>query len=167
MRLLLRWVINTAAILVTAYVLQARLRPRSHALGSACRRTLLGLLNTFVRPVFQLLALPINILTLGLFTLVINAAIVQILSWLMGDAFHVKNFRWAILVALLISVITSIINILWRGQQTRRQAREPPQGRSESRRAPAIGHSRATCRRPRSGRRPEYVCIRSAAGLAG
>jgi putative membrane protein len=119
MRLLLRWVINTAAILATAFLLRPAFDTKVTIWGAVAAGLLLGLLNTFVRPVFRLLSLPINILTLGLFTLVINGAIVQILSWLMGDAFHVKNFGWAILVALLISVITSVINIIVGGDDKR------------------------------------------------
>jgi putative membrane protein len=124
MRLLLRWVINTAAILATAFLLRPAFDTKVTIWGAVAAGLLLGLLNTFVRPVFRLLSLPINILTLGLFTLVINGAIVQILSWLMGDAFHVKNFGWAILVALLISVITSVINIIVGGDDKRGDRRE-------------------------------------------
>ena len=119
MRLLLRWVINTAAILATAFILRPAFDPKVTLWGAVAAGLLLGLLNTFVRPLFRWLSLPINILTLGLFTLVINGAIVQILSWLMGDGFHVRNFGWAILVALLISIITSLINIIVGGDNKR------------------------------------------------
>jgi putative membrane protein len=123
MRLLLRWVINTAAILATAFILRPAFDPKVTLWGAVAAGLLLGLLNTFVRPLFRWLSLPINILTLGLFTLVINGAIVQILSWLMGDAFHVRNFGWAILVALLISIITSLINIIVGGDSRREDRR--------------------------------------------
>lgn len=126
MRLLLRWVINTAAILATAFLLRPAFDPETPVTlwGAVAAGLLLGLLNTFVRPVFRLLSLPISILTLGLFTLVINGAIVKILSWLMGDAFHVKNFGWAILVALLVSIITSLINIIVGGDKKREDGRK-------------------------------------------
>jgi putative membrane protein len=127
MRLLLRWVINTAAILATAFLLRPAFDPKVTLWGAVAAGLLLGLLNTFVRPLFRWLSLPINILTLGLFTLVINGAIVQILSWLMGDAFHVKNFGWAILVALLISIIASLINILV-GEDKRENGRSKGRG---------------------------------------
>jgi putative membrane protein len=124
MRLLLRWAINTLAILATAYLLKPAFDPRVTLWAAAGAGLLLGLLNTFVRPLFKWLSLPINIVTLGLFTLVINGAIVQILSWLMGNAFHVKNFGWAILAALVISIITSIINIIVGGDGRANSHRE-------------------------------------------
>ena len=123
MRLLLRWVINTAAILATAFILRPAFDPKVTLWGAVAAGLLLGVLNTFVRPLFRWLSLPINILTLGLFTLVINGAIVQIISWLMPLSFHVKNFGWAILVALLISIITSVINILVGGDNKREGGR--------------------------------------------
>jgi putative membrane protein len=124
MRLLLRWAINTVAILATAYLLKPAFEPRVSLWAAVGAGLLLGLLNTFVRPLFRWLSLPINILTLGLFTLVINGAIVQILSWLMGDAFHVNSFGWAVLVALVISIITSIINIVVGGDSRREGRRQ-------------------------------------------
>lgn len=72
---------------------------------------LLGVLNTFVRPVFRLFALPITILTLGLFVLVVNGFILEILDWLM-DSLTISSFWWSIVAALIISIITSIINII-------------------------------------------------------
>jgi putative membrane protein len=119
MRLLLRWGINMVAILAAAYLLRPAFDPSVTLWAAVAAGLLLGLLNTFVRPLFKWLSLPINVLTLGLFTLIINGAIVQILSWLMGDKFHIRNFGWAILVALMISIVTSIINIIVGGDSRR------------------------------------------------
>ena len=57
---------------------------------------ILGLLNTFVRPLVMLLSLPLLILTLGLFTLVINALLLLFVSWLMGESFQVDHFGHAL-----------------------------------------------------------------------
>lgn len=112
MRLLLRWGINTIAILVTAYLLPLHLEVTSVP-AAIVAALLLGILNTVVRPIFKLLALPITVLTLGLFILVINGAILQILAWLMGDSFNIKGgFVWAIIATLFISVVTTAINII-------------------------------------------------------
>jgi putative membrane protein len=72
---------------------------------------LLGLLNTFVRPVFRLLTLPINVATLGLFILVTNALILVILDWLMAGL-KIDGFLWTVVAAVVIAVITTVINIL-------------------------------------------------------
>lgn len=109
MRLLIRWAINTIAIVGAAYVLPAvTLTSWKSALVAGL---LLGILNTFVRPIFRLLTLPINVATLGLFMLVTNGLILKILDWLM-TGLQIKGFLWAVVAAAIIAVITSVINIL-------------------------------------------------------
>jgi len=108
-RLLIRWAINTLAIVGAAYVLPAvTIASWKSALVAGL---LLGILNTFIRPIFRLLTLPINVATLGLFVLVTNALILKILDWLMGGL-EITGFLWAIVTAAIIAVITSIVNIL-------------------------------------------------------
>ena len=63
---------------------------------------LLGMVNFFVKPVLTLLTLPITILTLGLFLLVINGAMVLLVDWML-DGFYVDGWVWAIVFALVMS----------------------------------------------------------------
>lgn len=110
MKLLIRWAINTIAIVAATYVLPAvTLTSWKSALVAGL---LLGILNTFVRPIFRVLTLPINVATLGLFVLVTNGLILQILDWLMGTGLEIDGFQWAIVAAVIIAVITSVVNIL-------------------------------------------------------
>lgn len=67
----------------------------------------LGLLNAFVRPVLLLLTLPLNLVTLGLFTLVINAGIFW-LATLFPIGVHVDGFRGAFIGALLVSIVSFV-----------------------------------------------------------
>ncbi len=70
------------------------------------------LVNALIKPVLKLLALPVIILTLGLFALVVNAAMLQLTSWVAGQldlAFHVDHFVWD---ALLGSVIITVVSML-------------------------------------------------------
>src|SRR5665811_383778 len=109
MRLLIRWIVNTVAIVVAAYLLpQVTLDGWKAALVAGL---LLGFLNTFVRPVFRLLALPLSILTLGLFILVVNGFVLWILDWLM-EGLKIDGFIWDIAAALIISVVTTIVNVV-------------------------------------------------------
>jgi putative membrane protein len=108
-RLLIRLAINTVAIVVAAYVLPA-LSVESWK-SAVVAGLLLGLLNTFVRPIFRLLTLPINVATLGLFVVVTNALILVILDWLM-PGLKIDGFLWAIVTAVIIAVITTVVNIL-------------------------------------------------------
>ncbi|MDP2360010.1 MAG: phage holin family protein [bacterium] len=78
-------------------------------LSSAIAALVLGLINLSFKPVLLLLTLPVNLLSLGLFTLVINGACLALTAWLV-DGFHVKGFGSAVLGAFLLSVVTLIVN---------------------------------------------------------
>ncbi len=69
----------------------------------------LALLNTFIKPIFKLLAFPVTILTLGLFLFVINASIILLCAWLV-DGFAVNGFLYALLFSFILSIITWLIN---------------------------------------------------------
>lgn len=71
----------------------------------------LGILNAFVRPILMLLALPFLIVTLGLFTWVINALLLYLVGLLMAPYFEVDSFRYAFLGALIISIVSTVLNI--------------------------------------------------------
>ena len=107
MRLLLGWAINAGVLLLLPYVLPA---VQVGGFGTALLVALvLGLLNMIVRPILVLLTLPITVLTLGLFLFVING----LMFWLvarMFDGFTVTGFWWAVLAALLYSVISSFVS---------------------------------------------------------
>ena len=68
-----------------------------------------GVVNAIIRPILVLLTLPINIITLGLFTLVINALMLWLTSWI-SAALTVDGFLTALLGAIIISVVTTVLN---------------------------------------------------------
>ena len=103
MGFLISWLIYALAIFITAYLLPGvRLTGYAAALATA---VVLGLINTFIRPLLLLITLPVNILTLGLFTLVINALLIMLTSAIV-PGFYVAGF-WQ---ALLFSVVLFIVN---------------------------------------------------------
>jgi len=109
--ILLRWFIQTIAILVAAYVLKGiDVTGFVPALAAAA---LLGILNAFVRPLLLLLTLPLNILSLGLFTFVINAFLLKIAS-LVIEGFTVEGFWAALLGSLFISFVSALLNLFVR-----------------------------------------------------
>ncbi|WP_404817110.1 phage holin family protein [Streptomyces thermolineatus] len=76
---------------------------------------LFGLVNWLVKPVVSLLSLPLFILTLGLFTLVVNALMLWLTSWLSdqtGLTFHVDGFWAAFWGALIVSVVSWAVNVV-------------------------------------------------------
>lgn len=69
----------------------------------------LGVINTFIKPVLMIITFPINVITLGLFTFVTNALLVLLADWLVSG-FQVQNFLWALLFSIVVSFISSILN---------------------------------------------------------
>jgi putative membrane protein len=104
--ILLRWLILTCAIMVAAYLLDGiEVTGFSSALFTAA---ILGILNAFFRPILFILTLPINILTLGLFTFVINAILLMMVSGVSGG-FEVSGFWSAVFGSLIISLISWVL----------------------------------------------------------
>ncbi|WP_062209839.1 phage holin family protein [Streptomyces sp. NBRC 109706] len=71
-----------------------------------------GLVNLIVKPIVKLFSLPLLILTLGLFTLVINALMLMLTGWLAGDRFDVGGFGSAVLGGLIISIVSWAVNLV-------------------------------------------------------
>jgi putative membrane protein len=109
MRLLLVWLINAVALIALPYLMSSiQVDSFVNALIAAL---VLGLVNTFIRPVLVLLTLPATVLTLGLFIFVING----LLFWFVGSfvqGFHVAGFWSAILGAILYSIISWAMSAL-------------------------------------------------------
>jgi putative membrane protein len=109
MRILLVWILNASALwLVTVLVPGVQVQDPLHAFIAA---VVLGLVNALVKPLLVILTLPITVLTLGLFLLVINA----LLFWGVGSllpGFHVDGFWWAMLGALVYSLLTWTLSAL-------------------------------------------------------
>ena len=99
---LLRWLILTVAILIAAYVIEGI--QVSGFLSAFFAAAVLGILNAFFRPILIILTLPINILSMGLFTFVINALLLMMASGVI-PGFQVRGFWSAILGSLIISLV--------------------------------------------------------------
>jgi putative membrane protein len=117
MHLLLRFLVGALALTITvkigAYLgLHLYLEPGLVGVEGACIGALaLGIVNAVIRPILQLIALPITCLTLGLFSLVINAA----LFWLVGQfvpGFHVTGFVASLFGTVVMSVVGAVLNTL-------------------------------------------------------
>lgn len=79
----------------------------------------LSLLNALVKPFLVVLSLPITVVTLGLFSIVINGVMLQLTSMLVGNDFHFSSFGTALLVAILMSLCNAVIsNYVGRGHSS-------------------------------------------------
>ena len=106
MRFLIHWLVVTIALAVTAWLL-----PGVHVtslMALLVGGLVLGFVNAIVRPVLQLLSLPITLLTLGLFLLVVNGVAFGLAAWL-TPGFGVSGLWQAILGSLLVSIVSWIL----------------------------------------------------------
>jgi len=105
-RLLVNWLVTTAAILISAYFLPGI---SVKSIGAAFLTALvLGLINAIIRPILLVLTFPITILTLGLFIFILNAILVLVTSAIV-PGFYVHGFFWALLFSLVFSIVSFIL----------------------------------------------------------
>ena len=142
MFVLLRLIINAVALLVTAWIVPgihlgaAGPHPTTHDWATLLIVALIfGVVNVVIRPIIVLLSLPLEIITLGLFTFVINAFMLLLTSWIaqgMGVGFRVDGFLPALVGALIITIASFVLSrvlsdpvrtgydvIGWRGRRRR------------------------------------------------
>lgn len=107
--LVVKWLLLTAAIMLASYLIDGI--QVSGFFSAFFTAAILGILNVFFRPILLILTLPINILTLGLFTFVINALMLMMASGVIAG-FEVNGFWPAVLGSLVISAVNWILTSL-------------------------------------------------------
>ena len=105
--LLVRWLLLTISIIVTSYLVNGIYVTSFFAAFFAA--AVLGILNALFRPLLIVITLPINILTLGLFTFVINAVLLKMVSGVV-PGFYVHGFWSAIFGSLIISLVSWLLS---------------------------------------------------------
>jgi len=120
--LAIKVLVNAVALWVAALLLTGiRLDEGGATLGSQLVTVLwvaviFGLINALIKPVLKFFALPVIIVTLGLFSLVVNAAMLQLTSWFAGQlnlAFHVDHFFWdALLGSIIITFVSMALHMV-------------------------------------------------------
>jgi putative membrane protein len=131
------WAINTLAVAVAVMILHRHISYGGNVGNLLMASLLLGILNAFVRPILMRLALPLVFFTLGLFTFVINALLLLLVSVLL-PFFHVDSFGYAFLGALIISIVSVVLNILTGGGRVTIHRRPPPARKSDDDNGPVI-----------------------------
>lgn len=100
------WLLNSISVYATASLLKGvEIKNFWSAVFVAA---LLALINVFVKPILLILSLPITILTFGLFVWVINAVLIMLVD-AMVEGFKAKNFGWALVFGLVMSVISWVL----------------------------------------------------------
>lgn len=107
--LLFRWLINSLALFLTAQVVKDF--TIDNFLSALVAALMLGVINAIIRPIVVFLTLPINILTLGLFTFVINGLMILLVSNTV-EGFHVSSFWSAMVGSIILTIISSILSFI-------------------------------------------------------
>ena len=118
-RFLMSWILSAASLAAAAGLLGEHMNignasdtNQERLIALAIVALVFSLINTFVAPVVKTLSLPFIILTLGLFLLVINALLLLLTDWIAGKldvTFYVESFGWAVLGAIIISIVNAIL----------------------------------------------------------
>lgn len=120
MSLLLKIVVNGVALWVASLILdgidlaESSSSTTSKLLTIGAVALVFGILNAVIKPILMVLSLPLLVLTLGLFTFIVNALMLSLTSWLsglLGLDFTVQDFFWdAVLGALIITIVSMLLN---------------------------------------------------------
>lgn len=109
MNFIVRLLVSGLAVFITAYILPGvRVDGFVTALLVA---VLLGLANAVLKPILTIITLPITILTLGLFSFIINALIILLVSTLV-PGFHVDGLLWAVIFGIVLAIVGGILHRL-------------------------------------------------------
>ena len=116
--LIISWLVNAIALAVAVWLLPGIYVDDGSAwVAVAVMAVIFGLVNALIRPLVKFLTCLINVITLGLFTLVINALMLWLSSWIaeqLNVGFRVDGFLWAFIGALVISVVSFVLNLIFR-----------------------------------------------------
>jgi putative membrane protein len=105
---IVRFISSVVAVLIAAYLLPG---VTVTLLGAVVLAVVLGVINLFIKPVLKILTLPLTVITLGLFSLVLNALLV-LLADLIVPSFAVSGFFAALLFSIIVSLVNAFFNAL-------------------------------------------------------
>lgn len=107
MAILINWVLSAFVIIAASYLLPGvSVDNFTAALVTAL---VLGIINAFIKPVLLILTLPITLITLGLFTIVINAILI-LLTDAIVPGFRVDGFLWALLLGIFLAIVNTFLH---------------------------------------------------------
>ncbi len=127
-RFLLRWLINTVALYAAIMIVPGIHTESKNLLSIILLALIFGLVNALLRPLLSLLTCPLIILTLGLFTLILNTLLFALTGWI-GTQFGVgftlaePTFRNAFLGSLVVSIVSIVLTMVLRDELRPRRSR--------------------------------------------
>lgn len=117
MRFILRWLITFVAVVAAINLVPGIFSVGGPWIGPLACALVLALVNVSIKPILQLVGLPVTVVTLGLFYLVINAVLLELASRLsrtvLGAGIYIDGFGAALLGAIIISIVSSILTAVF------------------------------------------------------
>lgn len=111
MQILINWIISAMIVFAVSYIVPGvKVDTFTSALVVAL---VLGIINAFLKPVLLILTLPINVLTLGLFTFILNAMLIILVSKIV-PGFEVNSFLSAFIFGIILSIANTFVNFAYK-----------------------------------------------------
>lgn len=117
-KLLVRWVCNVIALFVAAWILSG-ITYGDQWWTLFIAAAVFTLVNAWVKPILAVLSIPFIVVTLGLFYFLINVLMLYLTDWIVPD-FEIKTFWWAVLAAIIVSIVNGLLNMVMPDDDDRR-----------------------------------------------
>jgi len=108
-KLLVRWICNVIALFVAAWILSG-ISYGNQWWTLFIAAAVFTLVNAWVKPILAVLSIPFIVVTLGLFYFLINVFMLYLTDWVVPD-FEIKTFWWAVLAAIIVSIVNGLLNM--------------------------------------------------------
>jgi putative membrane protein len=118
-KLLVRWVCNVVALFVAAWILSG-ISYGDQWWTLFIAAAVFTIVNAWVKPVLAVLSIPFIVLTLGLFYFLINVLMLYLTDWIVPD-FEIRTFWWAVLAAIIVSIVNGLLNMFLPDDDDRRR----------------------------------------------
>jgi putative membrane protein len=119
-RLLVRWICNVIALFVAAWILSG-ISYGDQWWTLFIAAAVFTLVNAWVKPVLAVLSIPFIVVTLGLFYFLINVLMLYLTDWIVPD-FEIRTFWWAVLAAIIVSIVNGLLNLVMPDDDDRRRS---------------------------------------------
>jgi putative membrane protein len=119
-KFLLWWLVNTVSLFVVSEILPGVEREEG-IVPLLLIALLIGVINAMLRPILYFVSCGLILITLGLIIPVLNALLLLLADEVAGDAFEVDGLLWAVIAALLMGLINSILNGVFKGEEDEKQ----------------------------------------------
>ena len=119
-KLLVRWICNVIALFVAAWILSG-ISYGDQWWTLFIAAAVFTLVNAWVKPILAVLSIPFIVVTLGLFYFLINVFMLYLTDWVVPD-FEIKTFWWAVLAAIIVSIVNGLLNMFLPDGDDRRRS---------------------------------------------